>query len=66
MLWEFQIVKPYLSTRSIVVSDDVDFNAAFSDWADQAQPNYWAAVREEDKSGLFAVSIFDSDSLGTS
>lgn len=49
---EFQTVTPFLRSGAVVLSDDVECNAAFSDWTRSIQPRYHAVLREESKPGL--------------
>lgn len=58
MLWEFHTVRPYLAARGALISDDVSANAAFLEWVNSVQPDFWAVSPETDKDTLFGVSLF--------
>lgn len=54
---ELLTVSPYLPPRAVVMADDVDRNAAFSEWVAQAQPAFSATIQERGKKSLFGVSV---------
>ncbi|MFQ5682187.1 MAG: class I SAM-dependent methyltransferase [Candidatus Binatia bacterium] len=57
ILWELQMVAPYLTQRCIVIADDIDGNHAFHDWATRVKPAFWTTVQEEKKESVFGVSV---------
>jgi len=57
ILAELQLVTPRLSRPSAVLVDDIQENAAFARWVDQARPAYSAAVGEAEKPALFGVAV---------
>ncbi len=61
ILRELRTVTPCLTPGAVVLADDVDRNAAFSDWAAGAGMSYWATLRQEDKAGSLAgVAVLKS------
>lgn len=57
---ELAVITPRLSSRSLVVADDIEGNAAFSAWANKSNPKFWAVLAEESKRGLLGVAAFAS------
>ena len=55
---ELRLVSPYLSRISVVLADDIEDNVAFHEWADASSPEYWAAIREQDKNSAFGIAVF--------
>jgi hypothetical protein len=56
MSWEFATVTPFLASRAVVLSDDAHWSRAFERWA-QTTANYWAMVREVDRSGSLGIGF---------
>lgn len=59
---ELQTVTPYLSRPAVVISDDIDGNPAFSEWAANVTPEYWRAVHEEAKNSLTGIAVVTNSS----
>lgn len=59
---ELTVVTERLAPRSLVLADDIEGNAAFSEWVMQRKPAFWAALGEESKRGLLGVAVFASSS----
>ena len=58
MQQEFEIVTPFLAPRSVVVADDVEGNAAFSEWRARSRPAYSAVLQQHSKQSLLGVAVF--------
>ena len=58
MLWEFRTALAKLARPGVILSDDIDFNAAFADLEAETAPRYAAAVRKPDRGGLFGVAVY--------
>lgn len=58
---ELELVLPYLSRPSVVLSDDIEGNIAFHEWAGRASPAYWAAIQEQEKESALGVAVFSKD-----
>lgn len=58
MSMEFQTVAPYLTDKAVLISDDVNRNIAFQEWAENTNPAFWATAAENSKESLFGVSVF--------
>ena len=56
MAWEFATATPYLASRAAVLSDDVERNHAFEDWARKTATR-WALVREVERPGWLGVAL---------
>ena len=54
---ELRNVTPYLSSTAVVLSDDIEGNSAFCEWAEAVKPRYWAALQQQDKSSLLGVAV---------
>lgn len=54
---ELRTVNPSLSRPAVVISDDIEGNPAFDEWAGQAKPHYWAALRAEKKESMLGVAV---------
>jgi hypothetical protein len=54
---ELQTVTPYLRRPAVVISDDVDGNAAFLEWVREFQPTNWGVVQELTKNSLLGVGV---------
>jgi hypothetical protein len=57
MAWEFRTVTPFLTRRCAIISDDVDGNAAFSDYLACSDPTFSFVAKEGKKESLFGASI---------
>jgi hypothetical protein len=57
MLRELRTVTPYLSSTAVVLSDDIEGNSAFCEWAEEVKPRYWAALQQQDKSSLLGIAV---------
>ncbi len=57
MGWEFRTVTPFLTRRCAIISDDVDGNAAFSDYLACSGSTFSFVATEEKKESLFVASI---------
>ncbi len=57
MGWEFRTVTPFLTRPYAIISDDVDGNAAFSDYLAASHPTFSFVARGEKKESLFGASI---------
>ena len=55
MAWEFATATPYLASRAAILSDDVERNHAFEDWARRTATR-WALVREVERPGWLGVA----------
>jgi predicted O-methyltransferase YrrM len=44
MRWELKVAAPHVASGGVLLIDDIESNAAFSDWADVARPAHRAAV----------------------
>jgi hypothetical protein len=60
ILAELRLVTPRLSQPSAVLVDDIQDNAAFARWVEQARPAYAAAVGEVEKPAVFGVAVLDT------
>ena len=58
MIWEFRTAFAKLARPGVILSDDIDFNAAFADLEAETAPRYSAAVRKPDRGGLFGVAVY--------
>jgi len=62
ILRELNEATPYLTDKAIVVSDDIDENPAFEEWALKTKPNYVTAIKEDRKPRLLGFAIIDNAS----
>lgn len=58
MKFELRRIVPYLSRPGVVISDDIHGNRAFLEWVLERRPDFWAAVREKSKDGIFGIAVF--------
>ncbi len=56
MNWEFSAVTPYLTSGSVVLSDDVHWNHTFADWARRTTAQ-WTTVRQILRRGALGIAI---------
>lgn len=54
---ELRTVTPHLSSTAVVLSDDIEGNSAFCEWAEEVKPRYWAALQQQDKSSLLGIAV---------
>jgi hypothetical protein len=57
---ELLTITPSLSRPAVVVSDDIESNPAFSEWAKGLVPAYWGAVQEDTKASLLGIAVLTS------
>jgi hypothetical protein len=57
MRYEFRTVTPYLTPCAVVIADDIQDNAAFSEWVSDNKPAFSATICEPEKDGLFGVGV---------
>ena len=57
MIFEFRAVSRHFAQGGILVSDDIQDNAAFHEWVEKAQPAFSAAIREPEKGSLFGLAV---------
>ncbi|MEK7405396.1 MAG: class I SAM-dependent methyltransferase, partial [Acidobacteriota bacterium] len=57
MRWEFETVWPFLRPGGVLISDDIEGNAAFHEFAQRVGPALSVAVKEESKRSLFGVLV---------
>lgn len=62
MRMEFGLVSGRLAPKAVVISDDIQGNAAFAEWAAAAKPAFWATCKEEAKESLFGVAVIHNAS----
>ena len=55
---EFEIVTPFLTGQAVVLADDVEGNAAFSEWTARSRPAYSAVLEEHLKQSLLGIGVF--------
>jgi len=60
ILRELDTATPFLTPKAIVISDDIDENPAFEEWALKQAPNYVTAIKEEKKPRLLGFAIIDN------
>jgi len=53
---EFRTVMPYLKAGAILIADDIQDNAAFSEWVMENKPAFSAVIHEPDKNCLFGLA----------
>lgn len=54
---ELRTITPYLSPLAFVLSDDIENNPAFAEWAEQVRPSYWTALKQQNKSSLLGIAV---------
>lgn len=54
---EFRSVLPYLSSDSVIISDDVDNNAAFTKLLKKQEPTFGGIISEKEKDSSFGIYI---------
>ncbi len=57
ILRELTDATPYLTDPAIVISDDIDENPAFEEWALASKPRFVTAIKEEAKPRLLGFAI---------
>jgi hypothetical protein len=57
---ELRTVTPSLLRPAVVVSDDIEGNPAFAEWAESLRPEYWAALQEDSKASLVGMAVLAS------
>lgn len=57
---ELRTVTPSLLRPAVVVSDDIEGNPAFLEWAESLRPEYWAALQEDSKASLVGMAVLAS------
>ena len=57
ILAELEAVTPFLTPGGLMLADDIDRNVAFSTWTARRVPAWSAAIRHQDKQGLFGVAV---------
>jgi hypothetical protein len=60
---ELEMVTPYLSGQALVLSDDIDGNRAFSEWAEKVKPPFSGIIEQSSKSSLLGIAAFPSQPL---
>lgn len=61
ILRELNTATPYLAMPAIVVSDDIDENSAFEEWAAATKPSYVTAIKEQQKPRLLGLAIINNE-----
>ena len=57
MKYEFELAWPFMSAGSLLISDDVEGNSAFIDFAGSHHIEKWFTAPKADKEGLFGVAL---------
>jgi len=58
MMRELRTITPYLSRPSLVISDDIEGNCAFGEWAEDVKPAFCAVLQEPSKISKLGVAAF--------
>jgi len=57
---ELDLVTPRLTSKSIVIADDVHENVAFEEWVGRQKPTFVGVVKEERKDSILGVAVVDA------
>jgi hypothetical protein len=57
MKYEFEKAWPYMHAGALLISDDIEDNAAFVDFIKSHDVEKWFTAPKADKEGLFGVAI---------
>lgn len=55
---EFDLITKKLSVPGLIVSDDINWNAAFLECVARTRPSYWASIGEDPKQSAQGVALF--------
>ena len=55
---EFDVITRNLRLPGTIVSDDVNWNAAFLECVARTRPSYWATIGENPKESALGVAVF--------